>query len=168
MTASGTAAPETTPWAHRVSALAFFAVAVGVLTGAIGIDPGTTYQAVGPRVFPLLVGAGMCLVSAIGVVQAFRGTDPEQIDQLREEIHATHWPSVFLLVAVLVGYVLLLTPLGYWQTTTVFFVAVARVLGSRRPIRDAIIGLVLALAVFLLFDRVLGIDLPPGIVRLAI
>jgi putative tricarboxylic transport membrane protein len=156
------------PWAHRIAALAFLAVAVGVLTGAFTIDQGTTYQAMGPRVFPLLVGAGMCLVSAIGVVQAFRGTDTEQIDQLREEIRATHWPSVLLLVAALIGYVLLLTPLGYWQTTTVFFVAVARVLGSRKLVRDAIIGLVLALAVYILFDRLLGIGLPPGIVRLAI
>ncbi|QYN38986.1 tripartite tricarboxylate transporter TctB family protein [Pseudonocardia sp. DSM 110487] len=156
------------PWAHRIAALAFLAVAVGVLTGAFTIDQGTTYQAVGPRVFPLLVGAGMCLVSAIGVVQAFRGTDTDQIDQLREEIRATHWPSVVLLVAALIGYVLLLTPLGYWQTTTVFFVAVARVLGSRKLVRDAIIGLVLALAVYMLFDRLLGIGLPPGIVRLAI
>jgi putative tricarboxylic transport membrane protein len=159
---------DAAPWAHRIAALAFLAVAVGVLTGAFTIDQGTTYQAMGPRVFPLLVGAGMCLVSAIGVVQAFRGTDTEQIDQLREEIRATHWPSVLLLVAALIGYVLLLTPLGYWQTTTVFFVAVARVLGSRKLVRDAIIGLVLALAVYILFDRLLGIGLPPGIVRLAI
>lgn len=157
-----------TPWAHRIAALAFFAVAVGVLTGAFTIDEGTTYQAVGPRVFPLLVGAGMCLVSAIGVVQAFRGTDLEQIEELREEIRATHWPSVLLLVAALLGYALLLPPLGYWQTTAVFFVAVARVLGSRRLLRDAVVGLVLALAVYVLFDRLLGISLPPGIVRLAI
>jgi putative tricarboxylic transport membrane protein len=160
--------PEAAPWAHRIAALAFFAMAVGVLTGAFTIDEGTTYQAVGPRVFPLLVGAGMCLVSAIGVVQAFRGNDPEQLEQLREEIRATHWPSVFLLVAALLGYVLLLTPLGYWQTTAVFFVVVARVLGSRKLIRDASIGVVLALAVYLLFDRLLGIGLPSGIIRLAI
>jgi putative tricarboxylic transport membrane protein len=160
-------APEATPRAHRIAALAFFAVAVSVLTGAFTIDEGTTYQAVGPRVFPLLVGAGMCLVSAIGVVQAFR-SDTRQLDELREEIRATHWPSVLLLVAALVGYVLLLTPLGYWQTTAVFFVAAARVLGSRKLIRDAIIGVVLALAVYVLFDRLLGISLPPGIVRLAI
>ena len=168
MTASDMTGPASTPWAHRIASLAFFAVAVGVLVGGFAIDEGTSYQAVGPRVFPVLVGAGMCLVSAIGVVQAFRGTDTEQIDQLREEIGATHWPSVLLLVAALIGYVLLLTPLGYWQSTTVFFVAVARVLGSRSLIRDAVVGLVLALAVYVLFDRLLGISLPPGIVRLAI
>lgn len=162
-----TTAAERAPQAHRIAALAFFVVAVGVLAGAFVIDEGTSYQAVGPRAFPLLVGAGMCLVSAIGVVQAFRGADAEQLDELREEVAATHWPSVLLLVVALVGYTLLLSPLGYWQSTTVFFVAVARVLGSRRPVRDAIIGLVLALAVYILFDRLLGISLPPGIVRLA-
>ena len=51
------------------------------------------------------------------------------------------------------GVRLLLVPAGYWQATTLFFVAVARVLGSRRLVRDVLVGLVLALATYFLFDR---------------
>lgn len=156
------------PWAHRIAALVFLAVGVGVLTGAFAIDEGTSYQAVGPRTFPLLVGIGMCLVSILDVVRAFRDTDTAQVERVREEARVTHWPSVLLLCVTLVGYVVLLTPLGYWQSTTVFFVLVARVLGSRKLVRDAVIALVLALAIYFLFDRLLGIHLPPGILRLAI
>ncbi|MFI7125516.1 tripartite tricarboxylate transporter TctB family protein [Nonomuraea sp. NPDC050153] len=79
-----------------------------------------------------------------------------------------HWPSVLLLIGSLAAYALLLVPVGYWQATTVFFVAVARVLGSRRLVRDVFVGLALALATYFLFDRLLGISLPPGLVRLAI
>ncbi|MEV4085459.1 tripartite tricarboxylate transporter TctB family protein, partial [Nonomuraea fuscirosea] len=79
----------------------------------------------------------------------------------------THWPSVLMLLGALAAYALLLVPAGYWQATTVFFVAVARVLGSRRLVRDVLAGLVLALATYFLFDRLLGITLPPGLIRLA-
>lgn len=147
---------------QRIVSLGFLAAAVVVLVQAFAIPQGEAYQAVGPRAFPLLVGAGLAVVSAIGVVQAFRAGTPE------DGAEETHWPSVLLLIGSLVGYALILVPAGYWQATTAFFVAVARVLGSRRLLRDALVGLVLALATYFLFDRLLGITLPPGLVRLAI
>ncbi|MEV0384152.1 tripartite tricarboxylate transporter TctB family protein [Nonomuraea sp. NPDC050643] len=145
---------------QRIVSLGFLAAAVVVLAQALAIPQGSGYQAVGPRAFPLLVGAGLAVVSVFGVVQAFKAgaAAPEE----------THWPSVLLLVGALAAYALILVPVGYWQATTVFFVAVARVLGSRRLVRDVVAGLVLALATYFLFDRLLGITLPPGLIRLAI
>ncbi|MFI7706230.1 tripartite tricarboxylate transporter TctB family protein [Nonomuraea sp. NPDC049480] len=145
---------------QRIVSLGFLAAAVVVLAQAFAIPRGDGYQAVGPRAFPLLVGCGLAVVAVIGVVQAFSGGT-----EAAEEIH---WPSVGMLVAALAGYALLLVPAGYWQATTVFFAVVARVLGSRRPVRDVLVGLVLALATYFLFDRLLGITLPPGLIRLAI
>ena len=53
----------------------------------------------------------------------------------------THWPTPALLLALLVGYVLLLEPLGYALATTVF-VWLDRVAARlRRPVRDVIVGL---------------------------
>ncbi|MEV4574545.1 tripartite tricarboxylate transporter TctB family protein [Nonomuraea jabiensis] len=162
---------------QRIVSLGFLAAAVVVLAQAFAIQQGEGYQAVGPRAFPLLVGAGLAVVSVIGVVQAFRpGTRapatavdagvPE--DGGGEAAEKPHWPSVLLLIGSLAAYALLLVPAGYWQATTAFFVAVARVLGSRRLVRDVLVGLALALATYFLFDRLLGITLPPGLVRLAI
>ncbi|MBB5778329.1 tripartite tricarboxylate transporter TctB family protein [Nonomuraea jabiensis] len=159
---------------QRIVSLGFLAAAVVVLAQAFAIQQGEGYQAVGPRAFPLLVGGGLAVVSVIGVVQAFRpGTRapatagvPE--DGGGEAAEKPHWPSVLLLIGSLAAYALLLVPAGYWQATTAFFVAVARVLGSRRLVRDLLVGLALALATYFLFDRLLGITLPPGLVRLAI
>ncbi|MEU6781052.1 tripartite tricarboxylate transporter TctB family protein [Nonomuraea angiospora] len=157
---------------QRIVSLGFLAAAVVVLAQAFAIPQGEGYQAVGPRAFPLLVGVGLAVVSVIGVVQAFRpGTrepGPATTEVGGEAEEKPHWPSVLLLIGSLAGYALLLVPAGYWQATTAFFVAVARVLGSRRLVRDVLVGLALALATYFLFDRLLGISLPPGLVRLAI
>ncbi|TDD11348.1 tripartite tricarboxylate transporter TctB family protein [Nonomuraea deserti] len=146
---------------QRIVSAGFLLAAVVVLVQAFAIPRGEGYQAVGPRAFPLLVGGGLAVVAVIGAVQAFRA-GPQDAEE------ETHWPSVLMLVAALAGYALVLVPAGYWQATTVFFAVVARVLGSRKLLRDAVVGLVLALATYFLFDRLLGITLPPGLVRLAI
>jgi putative tricarboxylic transport membrane protein len=148
-------------WSRRIVAVGFLVAAAVVLVSAWTIPEGGGYQAVGPRAFPLLVGAGLSVVAVIGVVQAFSTAPAEDSDPIQ-------WRPVLILLAALAGYAALLVPAGYWQSTTVFFVVCARVLGSRRLLRDAVIALVLALATYLLFDRVLGITLPPGLVRLAI
>jgi putative tricarboxylic transport membrane protein len=147
----------------RLVSAGFLAVALVVLAQAFMIPDGGGYQAVGPRAFPLLVGIGMAVVAVIGVVQAFR--DPVSREGADEGVH---WRPVLLLIGALALYAVLLAPVGYWQATTLFFVAVARVLGSRKLVRDLVVGLLLALATYVLFDRVLGITLPPGLIRLAI
>ncbi|MEU4228249.1 tripartite tricarboxylate transporter TctB family protein [Nonomuraea sp. NPDC026600] len=147
----------------RLVSAGFLAVALVVLAQAFMIPDGGGYQAVGPRAFPLLVGLGMAVVAVIGVVQAFR----EPVAGGGED-EGVHWRPVLLLIGTLALYAALLAPVGYWQATTLFFVAVARVLGSRKLVRDLVVGLLLALATYLLFDRVLGITLPPGLIRLAI
>ncbi|MFI7064806.1 tripartite tricarboxylate transporter TctB family protein [Kribbella sp. NPDC050124] len=149
-------------WSRRLVAIGFLLTAVVVLVSAFRIPEGGGYQAVGPRAFPLLVGFGLGVVAVIGVVQAFTSTDDE------EDHEPIQWRPMLILLVALAGYAAVLVPVGYWQATTVFFVVCARVLGSRRLLRDAVIAVVLAMATYVLFDRVLGISLPPGLVRLAI
>ncbi|CDR09846.1 tripartite tricarboxylate transporter TctB family protein [Streptomyces iranensis] len=162
-----TAPPHERPWSPRIAALLFLAAGMAVLGWAFAIPEGAIDQDVGPRAFPLLVGVGLCVAASLAVVQAFRGSDPALTEQAREEARLTEWRPVAAMLALLVCYLFALAPCGYWQSTAVLFALVARVLGSRRILRDALIGLVLALAVYFLFDRLLGIHLPPGIVRLA-
>nr|WP_236055522.1 tripartite tricarboxylate transporter TctB family protein [Streptomyces sabulosicollis] len=163
----GAVPPDERLWGPRIAALLFLAAGVAVLGWAFAIPEGAIEQDVGPRAFPLLVGVGLCVAASVAVVQAFRGSDPALTEQAREEARLTEWRPVAALLALLVCYLFALAPCGYWQSTAVLFALVARVLGSRRTLRDALIGLVLALAVYFLFDRLLGIHLPPGIVRLA-
>ncbi|MFD7503469.1 tripartite tricarboxylate transporter TctB family protein [Streptomyces sp. NPDC059850] len=167
MSGQGHEARSEALWGPRVAALLFLAAGVVVVGWAFAIPARATEQDVGPRAFPLLVGVGLCVAAAFSTVQAFRGADREQADQAREEARITEWRPVATLLALLVGYLFALAPCGYWQSTAVLFTLVARVLGSRKLLRDAAVGLVLALAVYVLFDRLLGIHLPPGIIRLA-
>jgi putative tricarboxylic transport membrane protein len=157
------------PLGPRIAALAFLALGLAVLGCAFAIPRGALAEGtdVGPRAFPLLVGAGLTISAAVNAVQCFRGRDPEQDEQAREEARVTEWRPAALLVAALAAYLLTLEFFGYWQTTAVLFTVVARILGSRRLLRDVLLGLAVALVSYALFDRLLGIHLPPGYLRLA-
>jgi len=56
----------------------------------------------------------------------------------------------------------LIGPSGFVVAGTVLFVCVARGFGSRRIARDVAVGLVLSLAVFLFFVKLLNVNLPAG------
>ena len=75
-------------------------------------------------------------------------------------------PAAALMVALLVGYGLVLNPVGYLISTTVFFVATACVLGSRHLARDTIIGVLLTVSVYFAFTQALGVRLPAGVLPL--
>ena len=63
----------------------------------------------------------------------------------------------------MIAYAQLIEPLGYILSTTPFFAPVARLLGSRSLVRDAIIGLVLGVGLFTAFTQYLGVSLPAGL-----
>jgi putative tricarboxylic transport membrane protein len=73
------------------------------------------------------------------------------------------WLTPALLGAALCGYVFALEPAGFVLASAVFFVVAARILGSRRPLRDVLVGVLLALAVYLGFTYLLTISLPSGV-----
>ncbi|GAB2928257.1 hypothetical protein GCM10027280_14610 [Micromonospora polyrhachis] len=73
------------------------------------------------------------------------------------------WLPPVLLAVVLCGYVLALEPVGFVLASAVFFVVTARILGSRQPVRDAVVGVPLALVVYLAFTHLLAIQLPSGV-----
>ena len=51
---------------------------------------------------------------------------------------------------------------GFVIAGTILFACVARGFGSRRTARDAALGVVLALAIYLFFVRFLNVGLPAG------
>lgn len=52
---------------------------------------------------------------------------------------------------------------GYVLAAAVLFAVAARAFGSRRPVRDALVGLAVAAVVYIGFTRGLGVALPPGV-----
>lgn len=115
---------------------------------------------VGPEVFPIIVSLWLI---GVGSVLALRTTlipDWDMAHQITEEGLATHWPTVLAVGGLLVVYALTLGPLGYIPATAIFVPACSRALGSRSLLRDAVVGLIVAVVIYFFFTEVLEIRLP--------
>ncbi len=118
----------------------------------------------GPRFFPLIVVSLWLFLSVmylgqhlVKVLRTGSGLPAERFD---------HMLGAGALVVLLVVYAYVLDPLGYWISTSLFFVGAARAMGSRNLVRDIVVGIVLALLVYLAFTRALGVHLPEGVLGL--
>lgn len=135
-----------------VVALALF---VFVELPSIPADGG--YSAVGPRFAPMLVGIGLLVIGLLLLRQALAGGWRDMPPPPDEPLHA---PSFGWIAGGLAVQMAIIALIGFTIASTLLFVAVARGFGSRRLAHDAIVGVVLAAAVFLFFTRVLGLSLP--------
>ena len=135
--------------AGLIAVLAVITIVGGVTTP----DPG--FGVVGPAVLPTVIGALM-LVTAIWLgVDVARGTPPPVTEELDRRPFAY---SVAATAAFLFAFV----PLGFVISAATFLVAQARILGSRRLLRDVIASLAFIGGLYVLFVQFLTIALPKG------
>jgi putative tricarboxylic transport membrane protein len=116
-----------------------------------------SYAAIGPKLFPSLIAAGLILVGAAVLREAFFGAVAHAAGGLEIDRRA-----LVLVSAGLILQMLLLDLLGWVLAAALLFAAVARAFGSRRPLLDLGIGLVLSGLAFALFVYGLGLSLPVG------
>ncbi|WP_186762882.1 tripartite tricarboxylate transporter TctB family protein [Lentzea tibetensis] len=151
-------APATTASTRGELAFGLVLVALGVvaLTQVRAIAGNEGWAVSGPRFVPLLVCAAWVLLSVVYVVQVFRRLGGSgEFDR-----------TAALLMATLIGYAYVVIPLGYVLSTAVSFVLTARILGSRKVVRDVVAGVVMALVVYFAFTELLSIRLPRGVLPL--
>jgi putative tricarboxylic transport membrane protein len=144
-------------------ALALLALGVAALAATTQIHSARDGWSVsGPRFVPLLASLAIIGLATASLVRTVWRPDFELARFAAAESAQTHWPTPGAIVASLLGYVALLTPAGYALATAVFFTVVARVLGSRRLGRDAVVGVLLGAGTSYAFTRWLGVRLPVG------
>jgi putative tricarboxylic transport membrane protein len=137
-----------------IGAVAITLVATLVIVGALtGADPG--FGVVRPATFPVVIGTLMLASAAWLGFDTLRGRASgtfEEID-VRPLVATTIAAAAFLLAFV---------PVGFMLTAIPYLIAQARILGSRALIRDVVAAVVFVIAIYILFVRFLGIDLPNG------
>jgi putative tricarboxylic transport membrane protein len=115
----------------------------------------TSVYGVGPKAMPIVVAAGLVLLSIGNLVMALRGDLPA-----RESAD----PKAILLILGGLAALIALIGLGggFIPATAILFATTATAFGRRAFLTDLAIGLVLGLVVFLMFDKLLTLSLPAG------
>ena len=124
-----------------------------------------------PGFFPFWGGVVLALLSGLLLLQAWAG--PCRAGRAGKagkaggagkagESFGTIWRPMIVIIG-LVAYVALLNTLGYLIATLVFSIVLLRVLGAKRVWALALAALCISLASYVLFDRVLNVTLPAGI-----
>jgi putative tricarboxylic transport membrane protein len=116
----------------------------------------------GPRFAPLVASIALIVLSLAFLLRTVWRPDTDLAEHAAREMADTHWPTPALLLALLVGYVVLLTALGYGLATTVFVWLTAWLLGSKKPVRDVIVGLAIGIVAGYAFGHWLNVQLPTG------
>lgn len=140
---------------------AAFAIAAGLaavagvlLWDAAGLKQDGGYAGVGPADVPRLVAYGLLLLSGFTVIAGLRGELPRPPRQA---------PAPILWILGGLGLQLvLLHPVGFVPASALLFGMTARGFGQKPLWRNIAVGLVLALAVYAVFDRLLKLNLPGG------
>jgi putative tricarboxylic transport membrane protein len=141
------------------------ALSLGVLALGIGVAAVTAtlpseggYARIGPNFIPAVVAAGIIILGLWLSYEAFRGGWRNRTEQTE-----VFEPAAFLWVSGgLFAHMALIGWAGFVIAGTALFLGVARGFGSRRWARNAAIGLVLSLGIYLFFVKLLNVNLPAG------
>ena len=138
--------------------LGLIAIAAVIAMDAMNMRVPPVHSKVGPRVFPYLVSCGLALSGAAIAWQAWSRS-------FLVEAQETDWGAVAIVAAGLVLQINLLKPLGFVPAAIILFMAVTFAFGSRRFLRDGIVAIILAILSDRAFTRLLGLQLPAGILK---
>lgn len=145
------------------------ALSLGVLALGAGIAVGTAYlpsqggyARIGPNFIPAVVAFGLIVSGAFLLYEALTGGWRSMPEPAERTEHALHWGAFAWISAGLIAHMALMKWAGFVLAGALLFACVARGFGSARVLRDAALGLALALGVFLFFVRVLNVSLPGG------
>jgi putative tricarboxylic transport membrane protein len=143
-----------------------FVVLLGLLTlyASWAIPDSPLYAQVGAKAIPYLVGV---ILVALGIGLSLAALRGGWSGELEEAMAAppTNWRSLGLLGAGLLVQIALIDWLGFVIAATIQYVLVCSAFGSRKPLRDLAIGIVVTLGAYLAFSRLLGVNIGAGVLE---
>ncbi|MEN3366585.1 MAG: putative tricarboxylic transport rane protein [Burkholderiales bacterium] len=142
--------------------LALAALGIFVIMGTQSIPAGAGYSQIGPRAFPYLIGSGLLIIGGILTWQAVSG-GWRNVPMDQEEHASPDWAAFALISAAVILHMVSIGWAGFILASTFLFILIARGFGSRRVVRDIVVGAVLSTAAFFIFTLGLGLKLPNGL-----
>lgn len=142
-----------------VASVLLILVGTGVIIESVRLKVGTPLMPQ-PGFFPLLGGFVLVGLALILLVQSLLGRG-EASRQPQEAFGELRRPAI--LVLCLGVYTILMEPVGYVLPTFVIAAVILRILGVMSWTIVVLAGAGLSIGTYLLFGRILGIDLPAGI-----
>jgi putative tricarboxylic transport membrane protein len=135
-------------------AIFLLAVAAVITWDSSTLQLAPTYG-LGPKMMAYVVAAGMAVIGVANLIMAWQGGFP---------VRESYDPKAVALI--LGGFAALIAIIafggGFIPATAVLFAATAAAFGRKAVHIDLLIGAVLGVAVYLLFDKVLTLSLPAG------
>ncbi|MFK0728492.1 tripartite tricarboxylate transporter TctB family protein [Rothia sp. BD8] len=156
------------------------AFAAYLLIGCAAMEVPDSAAFPGPRFFPLVIAVGILVLTLAEVVRIARSrtrpaeeADDDDADAAAGAVTAGEgeppaapgfsWASLAWVVGGFLIFALLLETLGWVIGGGLLFWAVARGFGARRDLVSLVAGLTVSSLAYILFDMVLGLNLPSGI-----
>lgn len=110
----------------------------------------------GPGFFPRVIGVAATVVILWTLIDELRN---RQVSNDEDQ----HWGDVVLLIALAIGYAVLLRLFGGFVATAIFLSATLFFLNPGEHLKNLIIAVLVPSAVYLLFDKLLNANMPPAL-----
>ncbi len=147
-------------WVDRVAAVLLLLLAAMYYRLADDIEVGLASDLLGPQYFPRLLAIALAIASTGLLVRTFfesgQGGEPVRAE-------AERLSRLWVTLALTTAYLLLLPRIGFLILTPVFLGTFTALLGYRRPLPVAGTAVGVTLSLYVLFARMLGVRLPPGL-----
>ena len=124
---------------------------------------GEGYSSTGPYLFPSLIIAMLVMLGSLMAYQRWRRVAPVSASDEGETDDAgkkLSWNNFALSACLILGFVLVLSKIGFFYATPLYLVAQARLMGSKQTLRDIIVAVFFTCAVFIVFEKMLLISVP--------
>lgn len=132
----------------------FLAIGIAFTVSSVKLKIGVPTEPQ-PGFFPFFDGIILVVLSVLFLFQVWRGRAGDS-----PAFGKVGGPAIVVLALIL--YVAALETLGYVITTAILSAIVLRVMETK-PMVLVLVSLILAVVSYLLFDRLLGVTLPPGL-----
>jgi putative tricarboxylic transport membrane protein len=134
-----------------------------LIDSLLGTNAGSSSDPLGPHAVPFVLGVLLLVLAVLLAVDVLRGGHGEA--EAGEDIDLAapaDKRTVGMLAGVLIAAAVLIPIVGWPLAGMALFWGAAYTLGSRRPLADPLIAAGISLLTWIVFDPLLGVDLPGG------